>query len=78
MRALLGVDPWVPRRQVFFSPEWPDRYGPLTIQNLHVGAGHVTVHVGPDGASLTGLPPDIEVVRAPRGRLADVHPARGL
>ncbi|HEY0485385.1 MAG TPA: glycogen debranching N-terminal domain-containing protein [Mycobacteriales bacterium] len=78
MRALLGVDPWVPRHQVWFAPAWPDRYGPVTIHNLRVGASRATLSVGRDGATITGLPADVEVVRTPRGRLADIRPSGGF
>jgi hypothetical protein len=78
MRALLGLDPWIPRRQIWFSPSWPDRYGPLKIHHLPVGAGRVTLQVGPEGAGIVGLPPGIELVHTPRGPFADVRPDRGL
>jgi hypothetical protein len=78
MRALLRVDPWVPRREVFFAPAWPEQYGPIRVHNLPIGNSRVTISVSPDGAGLTGLTDRIEVIHSPRPPVTDVHPAGGF
>jgi glycogen debranching enzyme len=78
MRALLGLDPWLPRRQVYFSPAWPERYGPIRIHNLQVGSGRVTLGVDNDGAVLTGLLPGIDIIRARRGPAAEMRLTGGV
>jgi glycogen debranching enzyme len=77
MRALLQVDPWIPRRQIWFAPAWPDRYGPIKVHNLAIGEHRVTLSVGPDGAGITGLTGDLEVIYAPRGPAGEVASAGG-
>ncbi|MCW2566442.1 MAG: hypothetical protein JWN54_539 [Mycobacterium sp.] len=78
MRALLRVDPWVPRHELFFAPAWPERYGPIRVHNLPIGNSRVTISVGPDGAGLTGLSDRIEVIHAPRPPVTDIQPAGGF
>ncbi|MCW2611589.1 MAG: hypothetical protein JWM15_2835 [Cryptosporangiaceae bacterium] len=78
LRALLRVDPWVPRHEVFFAPAWPERYGPIRVHNLPIGNSRVTISVGPDGAGLHGLTDRIEVIHSPRPPVTEIHPAGGL
>jgi glycogen debranching enzyme len=78
MRALLRVDPWIPRRQIWFAPAWPDRYGPIKVHNLAIGNHRVTLSVGPDGAGITGLTGDLEIIYAPRGPASEVTATGGL
>jgi glycogen debranching enzyme len=78
MRALLRLDPWVPRREVFFAPAWPERYGPVRIHNLPLGGSRVTLGVGSTGAELSGLSTNIEVVYKPRPPVAEVSPPGGV
>jgi glycogen debranching enzyme len=78
LRALLRVDPWVPRHEVFFAPAWPERYGPIRVHNLPIGNSRVTISAGPDGAGLHGLTDRIEVIHSPRPPVTEIHPAGGL
>jgi hypothetical protein len=76
MRALLGLDPWIPRRQIWFAPAWPERYGPVRIHNLPVGKGRVTLSVDESGAGVSGLADNIEVIHSPRGPASEM-PLKG-
>jgi glycogen debranching enzyme len=76
MRALLGLDPWIPRRQIWFAPAWPERYGPIRIHNLPVGKGRVTLSVDESGAGVSGLADNIEVIHSPRGPASEM-PLKG-
>jgi glycogen debranching enzyme len=69
MKALLRLDPAPGGQQVWFDPVWPQRYGALEIHNIPLGRNRIGLRVDPgaDGAAeLTGVPGDVEVIRAAR------------
>ena len=71
--ALLRVDPSMARRQVWFAPAWPQRYGRIIVDGLRLADTRVRVEVGGLGEpSVTGLPPDVELIREPRPALAAI------
>jgi glycogen debranching enzyme len=72
VRALLRVDPWMPRRRLWFAPVWPERYGDLTVRNVDLGDGELTVTVQNGTARLDGVPEGVTVVREPRPPLASL------
>jgi glycogen debranching enzyme len=79
MRALLGIDPWIPRREIWFSPAWPESYGAIRIHNLAVGNSRVTLSVDSDGsAGLSGLTDRIEVIHSRRGPASEMEVGDGI
>jgi glycogen debranching enzyme len=66
VRALLRVDPCMSHRRLWFAPAWPARYGPLTIRDVVLGSGRVTIRLDEGLPRLLGVPDDVEVVHAPR------------
>jgi len=70
LRTLLRFDPWVPRGKVWLAPALPEGIGPLQVQRIPLGGRRITVSVDADGScSVDGLPPEIELVTAPRAPL---------
>lgn len=75
LRTLLRLDPWVPYGKTWLSPNLPESIGYLKVEGIPLAGARVTIEVGegvPDGVRVTGLPPDIEVVRQPRRPLTAV------
>jgi glycogen debranching enzyme len=66
MKTLLRFDPCMSRREVWFAPAWPERYGPLKIHNISLGEARISIEVGGPAAKLTGLADDVTVIRAAR------------
>jgi glycogen debranching enzyme len=71
LRTLLRLDPDVPARRVWFSPTWPARYGPLTVDGIRIGYAAATAAIANGDATVSGLPADVRVVAAPRPFAAD-------
>jgi glycogen debranching enzyme len=70
LRTLLRFDPWVPRGKVWLAPALPEGMGPLQVQRIPLAGRRITIAVDADGgASVTGLPPEIELVTEPRAPL---------
>jgi glycogen debranching enzyme len=86
LRTLLRLDPSVPERVVHFAPAWPAEYGPLAVRNLRLAERLTSLTVHGARSRLTGLGPDVSVVRAPRAPISPLcappgcrrrsHPAR--
>ena len=69
LRTLLRLDPWIPYGKIWLSPNLPEGIGHLKVEGIPLAGSRVTIEVGdhlPDGVAITGLPPEIEVVREPR------------
>jgi glycogen debranching enzyme len=74
VRALLRVDPCMSERRLWFAPAWPERYGPLTIQNVALGGERVTISIDSGGARLAGVPDGVQVLEEPRPPLSTMLP----
>jgi glycogen debranching enzyme len=69
LRTLLRLDPWVPYGKTWLCPNLPDWIGYLKVEGIPLAGSRVTIEVGtevPGGVVITGLPPEIELVREPR------------
>ena len=71
LRTLLRLDPWVPRGKVWLHPALPDQIDHLHVGRIPLAGARVSVTVDGDKVSVEGLPPDLELVDAPR------HPLTG-
>ncbi len=71
LRTLLRLDPWVPRGKVWLHPSLPDQIERLHIGRIPLAGARVSVTVEGDKVAVDGLPPDLELVDAPR------HPLTG-
>ena len=69
LRTLLRLDPWIPYGKTWLCPNLPEGIGYLKVEGIPLAGSRVTIEVGdevPGGVTITGLPPEIEVVREPR------------
>jgi len=69
LRTLLRLDPWIPYGKTWLSPNLPESIGYLKVEGIPLAGSRVTIEVGaevPGGVAVSGLPPEIEVVREPR------------
>ncbi len=69
LRTLLRLDPWIPYGKTWLCPNLPEGIGYLKVEGIPLAGSRVTVEVGDEvagGVSITGLPPEIEVIREPR------------
>ncbi len=69
LRTLLRLDPWIPYGKTWLCPNLPEGIGHLRVEGIPLAGSRVTIEVGdevPGGVSITGLPPEIEVIREPR------------
>jgi glycogen debranching enzyme len=69
LRTLLHLDPWIPQGKTWLSPNLPEGIGHLKVVGIPLAGTRVTIEVGDGvsgGVSITGLPPEIEVIRQPR------------
>jgi glycogen debranching enzyme len=69
LRTLLRLDPWVPYGKTWLCPNLPEGIGYLKVEGIPLAGARVTIEVGsgvPGGVSISGLPPEIEVIRQPR------------
>jgi glycogen debranching enzyme len=71
LRTLLRLDPWVPRGKVWLHPALPEQIGHLHVGRIPLAGARVSVTVEGDKVSVDGLPPELELVDAPR------HPLTG-
>jgi glycogen debranching enzyme len=75
VRALLRVDPCMSHRQLWFAPSWPERYGALSVSNIALGEGQLTIAVDGPHVELSGVPEGVQVIREPRRPLTGLVPA---
>ena len=69
LRTLLRLDPWVPYGKTWLCPNLPEWIGYLKVEGIPLAGSRVTIEVGSKvagGVSVSGLPPEIELVREPR------------
>jgi glycogen debranching enzyme len=69
LRTLLRLDPWIPYGKTWLCPNLPEGFGYLKVEGIPLAGSRVTIEAGsqvPDGVSVTGLPPEIELIRQPR------------
>jgi glycogen debranching enzyme len=69
LRTLLRLDPWVPYGKTWLCPNLPEEIGYLKVEGIPLAGSRVTIEVGkevPGGVEVTGLSPDIELIREPR------------
>ena len=69
LRTLLRLDPWVPYGKTWLSPNLPEEIGYLKVAGIPLAGSRVTIEVGsevPGGVVVSGLPPEIELIREPR------------
>jgi glycogen debranching enzyme len=69
LRTLLRLDPWVPYGKTWLCPNLPEWIGYLKVEGIPLAGSRVTIEVGSEvagGVAVTGLPPEIELVREPR------------
>ena len=69
LRTLLRLDPWVPYGKTWLCPNLPEEIGYLKVDGIPLAGARVTVEVGsevPGRVAISGLPPEIELIREPR------------
>ncbi len=69
LRTLLRLDPWIPYGKTWVYPSLPEGIGHLRVEGIPLAGARVTIEVGdgvPGGFTVSGLPPEIELIRAPR------------
>jgi glycogen debranching enzyme len=65
LRSLLRFDPLLPDGKVHLDPVLPPSIPDLRIENATLGGHRISLHAGPQGARLVGLPEDVGIVHAP-------------
>jgi glycogen debranching enzyme len=66
LRALLRLDPWVPKGKLSLAPALPAPIRRLHVARIPLLGSRVTVTVEGDQVEVDGLPPGIELVSEPR------------
>jgi glycogen debranching enzyme len=69
LRTLLRLDPWIPYGKTWLCPNLPEWIGYLKVEGIPLAGSRVTIEVGSEvagGVLVSGLPPEIELVREPR------------
>lgn len=66
VRAFLGLDPHVPKRQIEVSPALPQDWGRLALTDLRLGNVVVNIDAYGHDVKVSGVPDDWDVVTAPR------------
>jgi len=69
LRTLLRLDPWIPYGKTWLSPNLPEGIGYLKVDGIPLAGSRVTIEVGsevPGGVEVSGLSPEIELIREPR------------
>src|SRR5206468_22211 len=69
LRTMLRLEPWMPQRKLWLAPALPPEIGHLRLERIPLLGGRVTVDVEGDAVKIDGLPPDIELLDAPRAPL---------
>jgi hypothetical protein len=75
---MLRLDPCLPAGVVWFAPALPAGSPALTLANLRLGSGAVSLKVSDGGARLHGLAADIRLIPGPMPRCGlprEVHAA---
>lgn len=69
LRTLLRLDPWIPYGKAWLCPNLPEWIGYLKVEGIPLAGSRVTIEVGEGvsgGVRVSGLPPEIELIREPR------------
>ncbi len=69
LRTLLRLDPWIPYGKTWLAPNLPEGIGYLKVAGIPLAGSRVTIEAGTrvtGGVSVTGLPPEIELILQPR------------
>ncbi|MFM8972240.1 MAG: hypothetical protein ACKOOG_06295 [Actinomycetota bacterium] len=66
LRTILRWDPCLPHGRLWCAPALPPSIGELRVSGLELDAGHVRTDAARHQASVAGLPPDVELIAAPR------------
>src|SRR5438105_4105384 len=66
LRTILRLDPWLPHGKVWLNPVLPPGIGYLRVESIPLAGRRVTVEVSDAGTKVEGLPPDVELIEAPR------------
>jgi glycogen debranching enzyme len=67
LRTLMRFDPCFPCRRVWLAPALPAELGQeVSVDGLLLGGEKVSVQVSPGRAEISGLPPDLQVIRDPK------------
>jgi glycogen debranching enzyme len=74
LRTLLRFEPWVPFGKLWCDPAVPEQLLPLRIDRLRLAGTEVSLAVTEEGWELSGLPPDIELLREARRPLTTTAP----
>jgi glycogen debranching enzyme len=69
LRTLLRLDPWVPQGKVWLAPVVPPEIGWLRVERIPLAGGRVSVEVDGDDVKVEGLPPELDLITAPRNPL---------
>jgi glycogen debranching enzyme len=69
LRTLLRLEPWVPHGRVWLAPVLPPVIGRLKLERIPLAGGRVGVDAADGVVDVTGLPPELDLVRAPRDPL---------
>ncbi|MDQ3570501.1 MAG: amylo-alpha-1,6-glucosidase [Actinomycetota bacterium] len=69
LRTLLRLDPWVPHGKVWVAPAIPREIGHLRVERIPLGGSRMSIEVDGEAVKVEGLPPELELISAPRDPL---------
>lgn len=67
LRSMLRLDPSVPTGELWLAPAIPPEFGAIRLVNVPFAGARVSLDIGVDHTSVTGLPEHITLHTAPRG-----------
>lgn len=70
LRTLMRFDVCIPCGKIWLAPQLPTRLGEVRVERLSVADHSVSIRAYGTQAEVSGLPPGIELVRAPQADLA--------
>ncbi|MGW4111410.1 amylo-alpha-1,6-glucosidase [Actinosynnema sp. NPDC004786] len=65
LRVLLRIEPYAPHRKVWLAPVLPEAFEPLALDGVPMMGVRVSLEIDGDDVRITGLPDDVELIRAP-------------
>ncbi|MGH9029706.1 MAG: MGH1-like glycoside hydrolase domain-containing protein, partial [Acidimicrobiales bacterium] len=72
LRTILRLDPWVPYGMTWLAPSLPKGINQLKVERIPLAGARVTVEVEGDDVEVSGLPPEVKLIKEPR------HPATAV